>query len=192
MNIFDAYTVAASPAQAEGPAPCVDSQSNEVDIDNQYALEDAPTPRPLFNARQPLYTLKSEKPEHRAIILMKAAAMSNKEIANAIGWTAQAVMYVVKQPWAQEQILKEIESAGREPVMQLLHTAAFESAERLIEIARNAEGEECRRKANNDILNRVLGMPNQKIETSTAADASKLTEKEIDERLAKLYAKRAN
>ena len=130
---------------------------------------DDPTPRALHNQRQPLYTLKAERPEHRAIIMMKASAMTNKEIAAAIGWTAQSVMYVVKQPWAVDQILREIENAGREPVLQLLKVSAMEAAEAVIGVMRGAESDKVRLDAAKEILDRNFGKATQKMEISNKA-----------------------
>lgn len=189
MNVFDEYTVATGvvdAARAEG-TPATNLESLAVS-----AVEDDSAPRELFNGRKPLYTLKAEKPEHRAIIMMKASAMTHKEIAAATGLTAQAVMYIVKQPWAQEQILREIEQAGREPVIQLLKVSAMDAAQRLITIAESSENDETRRKANNDILDRVFGKANQSLTVENKTDAAKLSEQEIDKRLAELYAKRSS
>lgn len=135
-------------------------------------------PRPLHNGRKALYEIKSERPEHRAIIMMAARGMGNKEIAGALGYSAQHVMYVKKQPWAVKQILEEIESAGREPVMALLHGAAEEAATRLISIAENAENDETRRKANNDILDRVFGKVTNNVSVTTKS-ASDLSDAEL-------------
>lgn len=135
-------------------------------------------PRSLFNQRKPAYALKAERPEHRAIVMMKASAMTNVEIAASIGWTPVAVGYVVKQPWAVKQILEEIERAGREPVMQLLKVSAMEAAQRLVGIAETAENDETRRKANNDILDRVFGKSNQAI-TVTTKDPNSMTDAEL-------------
>lgn len=136
------------------------------------------TPRPLFNARQPAYTLKSERPEHRAIIMMSAAGMGNKEIADALGKTAQHVMYVKKQPWAVEQILREMESAGREPVQQLLKVSALEATEMVLGVMRTADSAKVRLDAAKEVLDRVFGKSTQKMEVSNKAP-SEYTDAEL-------------
>ena len=168
-DIFDAYTAEAAPV-------AIDNQCRPPQADVQT---DSPTPRPLFNGRAPAYTLQSERPEHRAVIMLKAAAMTNREIAGTLGKTEAYVAYIVKQQWAQEQILREIENAGREPVIQLLRTSAYDAANRLVAIAESAENDETRRKANNDILDRVFGKPNQKLEVTEKTDPSTLTDAEL-------------
>jgi len=178
MNVTNEYNTASG-----GIAEATEAQGGIV-MDTEGA-----EPRGMFNARQPAYELKAERPEHRAVIMMKAAAMTNVEIARATGMSPVTVAYIVKQPWAQEQILKEIEESGREAVIQLLRVSAIDAAERLIAIAESAANDETRRKANNDILDRVFGKPNQPVSDGTKADPSKLSEAEIDKRLAELYAK---
>lgn len=136
------------------------------------------TPRPLFNQRKPARVLQAERPEHRAIIMMKASAMSNVEIAQTLEISPVTVATIVKQPWAAAQILEEIEKAGREPVMQLLKVAALDAAQRLIDIAEGAENDETRRKANNDILDRTFGKSTNHVSVTTKAAAS-MTDEEL-------------
>jgi hypothetical protein len=143
----------------------------------RYVLENA-SPRPLFNGRKPLYELKAESPQHRAIIMMTASGMGNKEIAAALGYSAQHVMYVKKQPWAVEQILKEIENAGREPVLQLFRITAMEACEKQIELMRGADSEKVQSENAEKILDRVFGKANQKIEV-TNKPASEFTDDQL-------------
>ena len=185
-DLFSEYTVEAAPTQVK-PAQAVGGDVAECVLG--INTDSAAQPRTMFNARQPAYELKAERPEHRAIIMLKAAAMTNVEIAQTLGISPVTVAYVVKQPWAQKQILCEIESAGREPVIQLLQTAAYDAAKRLVDIATSAENLETKRKANNDILDRVFGKPNQPVTTTSIGDPTKLSEDAIDQRLKELYAK---
>lgn len=134
--------------------------------------------RPLFNGREPLYTLKAERPEHRAVIMMAAAGMGNKEIANALGKTPQYVMYVKKQPWAEEQILREMETAGREPVIQLMKCSALEATETILDTMRTADSKKVRMEAAAHILDRVLGKATNKIEVTNKAP-SEFTDAEL-------------
>lgn len=190
-KVFDEYSVAAG---AVPPAVEVVSSPAAAEIPKESVLtiNSDEKPRALFNGRQPQYTLKSERPEHRIVIMMTAAGMSTKEIAQSTGMTPQAVMYIKKQPWAVQQVLEEIEKAGREPVVQLLKTAAMDAAQRLIDIAENAENLETKRKANNDILDRVFGKPNQPVTNNVVVDPTKMTEAEIDQKLNELLSKRAS
>jgi len=188
-DIFDEYTVAANPPSALiiNANPGEHSSLGATD-----KVVDDVAPRPLFNGRQPAYVLKAERPEHRAIIMLKAAGRTNVEIAEATGTTTVHVATIVKQPWAVTQILKEIEGAGREPVIELMQGAAFDAATRLIEIANVAKNEETKRKANLDVLQFSFGKPNQPITSTLTIAPSTMSEKQIDAELAKAYAERAN
>ena len=135
-------------------------------------------PRPLWNGRKPLYSLKAERPEHRAIIMMTAAGMGNKEIADALGYSAQHVMYVKKQPWAVAQILEEIEKAGREPVMQLLRVSAMEATETILDTMRTADSKKVRLDAAGMVMDRVFGKATNKIEV-TNKDPNEFTDEEL-------------
>lgn len=128
-------------------------------------VEEVPI-RPLHNGRKPSYTLQAERPEHRGIVMMKASGMTHREIAAAIGWTEAAISYVVKQPWAVEQILREIENAGREPVLQLYRITAMEACEKQIDLMRNAESEKVQSENAEKIIDRVFGKASQKIEVT--------------------------
>ena len=147
-------------------------------------------PRPLFNGRGPAYVLKAERPEHRIIIMLKAAGRTNIEIAEATGTTPVHVAHIVKQPWAVEQILKEIETVGRSPVIEMLHDAAIPAAQFQINLLHDTEAnKETRRKASDSILDRVLGKANQPVSIDDKRKPEDMTLEEIDKRLAELHAK---
>lgn len=144
------------------------------------------SPRPIFNPfAGKHYIRKHEKLEDRLVIMMKASGYTNIEIAEQLGITPVAVSYITKQPWAAEQVLEEIEHSGRDKVVAVLQGAAFDAAQRLIEISESAENVEVKRKANNDVLDRVLGRPNQPVEHHTYTHLEEMT----DEELAKLVSK---
>jgi hypothetical protein len=147
-------------------------------------------PRPLFNGRQPSYVLKAERPEHRIIIMLKAAGRTNIEIAEATGTTPVHVAHIVKQPWAVEQILKEIENTGRQPVIEMLQDATVAAAQFQIDLLNDKEAnKETRRKASDSILDRVLGKANQPFSVDDKRKPEDMTLEEIDKRLSELHAK---
>lgn len=144
-------------------------------------------PRDLFNARKPAYTLKAERPEHRIVVMLKAAGHSNVEIANVTGYSTTQICYIVKQDWAKKQILEEIEKAGREPVLQMMRVDAMEAYQRIRNLAENAASEEVQRKCNESILDRVFGKASQPI-TITEKPAAELS----DDELARLAQRKLN
>ena len=203
-DIFDEYTTAVIPPAKESVlmihtdngAANPGASSRSVEDVNGAVSTSRPaevvvdSPRPLFNGRQPAYTLQSERPEHRLIIMLKAAGRTNVEIAEATGTTAVHVATIVKQKWAVEQILREIEGAGREPVIELMQGAAVDATMRLIEIAQGAKNEETKRKANLNLIEFTFGKPNQPLSVTQKREAGQMTEAEIDAELAELRARR--
>ena len=116
--------------------------------------------QPFFNPGDPSYVLKAEKPVHRQAVLLKAAGYTDREIAAELELHPLTIAYIVKQPWALKLMEARVHGTA-DKAMARLQEETLAAAERLIEIAKNAENDETRRKANNDILDRKYGKPNQ-------------------------------
>lgn len=115
--------------------------------------------------------------------MMCAAGYNNVEIvemlaANGIQRSAPYVGNVRKQPWAVEQILKEVEKAGREPIKMLFQSNALEMAQIQLELARSAESEKVRLDAATKVLDRVIGTVTNKTEI-THKEADTMTDDEL-------------
>ena len=141
-----------------------EAQSAHSEVDK---IADSVSPRyaPLFNMSGPQVSLQREKAWHRLAVILKASGMTDREIAVELDVTPPAVAVVCKQPWAVEMLLGRMHGAG-DRAMARLQEEALAAAERLINIAKTAENDETRRKANNDILDRKYGKPNQPYTTS--------------------------
>ena len=123
--------------------------------------------RPLQGVeREPAYHLQAEKFEHRIVAFHKAAGMNDKEVAEVTGLHPVTIGYIKKQPWFEEAVLEEIHKRGGE-ALDFLASQSLAAAKRLVEISETAQNEETRRKANNDILDRKYGKPNQPMSVST-------------------------
>lgn len=142
-------------------------------------------PRPLYNGREPAYVLQSERPVHRAIIFLAAQGLSYVEIAQQLGITPVCVQYVVKQDWAQEEILKQIHDNGGEAVAVVLQQQALPSVMKLIELRESEKvAAEVQRKAANDLLDRIFGRPNQPV-THRSEDLQEMSDAELQAIVAK-------
>lgn len=164
MSLLDKYCTDL-PAQSE--APPVRSTGASTDLQGEkppqrIVVEEAP-PRDLFNGKEPAYDLKRERVIHRAIIMMAATGETYKAIAEALQVSPVMVSYVVNQPWAREQILKEIEKAGRSEVLAVIHDHALEATEKILDVMRSAKSKETQLKAANALLDREFGRPTQPI-----------------------------
>jgi hypothetical protein len=144
----------------------------------QSSEEEASAIAPLQGNRlEPMYHVKSEKYEHRIVAFHKAAGMTDKEVAEATGLHPVTIGYLKKQPWFEQLVLEEIHRKGQE-ALDYLSQHSLKAAQRLVEISENAANEETRRKANNDILDRRYGKPNQPMSVSNKK-ADELSDEEL-------------
>lgn len=121
----------------------------------------------LHNDRKPFYALKSEKPEHRIAILLKAQGNSNREIAQIMGITPVSVANILRQPWARKQLLEEINRAGRNEVIQVFKGAALDVAEAVVAIVNDPEAKANDKiSASHLILDRLFGKATQPMDIS--------------------------
>lgn len=151
------------------------------------ASKDPSVPRPegLFNAKEPNLAILHEKPEHRVILWMKARGTSNTEIAKQTGYTDAWISQLVRQPWFQDKLLREIEDAGRDEISTLLEGAAADSVIKLIEIRDTSKNVGVSRQACVDLLDRFLGKPVQQVKTEVTAVAAQTVE-ELDAEINRL------
>ncbi len=121
----------------------------------------------LYNDKEPNLAIKSEKPEHRAAIFLKAQGLSNNEIARRLGVTPPWVSQILRQPWARKRIVEELRQAGRDAVTELIKASAEDSVFTLIEQRDNQKAKPAERiSAANALLDRFLGKPIQHVETT--------------------------
>lgn len=134
----------------------------------------------LYGDRVPSHEIRREQPQHRQMILMKAAGFSNKEIAEKLGYAQTTISQILRQPWARMRLLEEMKAAGRDTLQGLLASTAEDSVWTLIEIRDKADAKNSDRiVASNSLLDRYLGKPNQPISHTGLADPSKMTDEEL-------------
>ncbi len=133
----------------------------------------------MFNGREPQYVLQSERAVHRAICFLAAQGLSYVEIAQQLGITNTTVGYVVKQPWAEKEILDIIHKNGGDAVATVLSQQALPSVMKLIELRDSEEvAAEIQRKSANDLLDRIFGRPNQPV-THRQEDLDAMSDQEL-------------
>jgi len=140
--------------------------------------------RPLWKAvcaseKAPAYLNKKELPQHRVIAYLKAVGMKNIEVARKLGYSQASINYLVRQPFMELLILDEIKKT-HDPALQLMMNESFDAAVRTIELSKNAENEQVRLKANESILDRKWGKPNQPMSMRAAKDLSQLPDSELE------------
>ena len=166
LNQLDEYTAASQPATADSLAP---KSCSIIEQD----------PPPFHNARDPQYTIQTEKAQHRVMCYMKIEGCSNLEIARRLEVSAVCVSNVLRQPWAQKFMVEEIRRTGGNEVQVLLEGAVADSVRKLIEIRDTAEADRDALNAANSLLDRVYGKPNQPITTHKGQDLNTLPDSQI-------------
>ncbi len=178
------YIVAASP-DAGASRTIGDPAGASQDFRNNVPAPNNAEPRPMFNGREPQYVLQSERAVHRAICFLAAQGLSYVEIAQQLGVSGTTVGYVVKQDWAEKEILDIIHKNGGDAVATVLSQQALPSVLKLVELRDSEEvAAEVQRKAANDLLDRIFGRPNQPV-THRQEDLEQMSDAELQAIIAK-------
>lgn len=123
-------------------------------------------PDRLHGDRVPSVTVLTEKPVHRMMIMLHAMGKTQKEIAEATGYSAAGVGQILRQPWARQRLLAYLKEAGQDAIQHFLKNETSNSLEVLREIRDDAKERGATRvAAANAILDRALGKPIAKVET---------------------------
>lgn len=126
------------------------------------------------------FDLQHETPRHRLILQDYMLGWGKKEIAAKYGVTTTSVGDLLRQPWAIEY-LEEAAKRRSNTVEELLLDAAVPAVQRLIKLSVGGDSipVETSRKASNDILNRLYGMPTQSIIQKKDVDLNTLSDQEL-------------
>jgi hypothetical protein len=116
----------------------------------------------LYGAKDPNLAILREKPEHRLILLLKVKGFSNREIARQLGFTDAWISQVVRQPWFQVELLKELRKIKGEIVDSIVRVEATNSIFKLIQLRDNARSEEVQKSSAIHLLDMHLGKPIQR------------------------------
>lgn len=152
----------------------VDSNGNAVVT--SPASELSPETQVNFNrfhgTRPPQWDVTTEQPWHRwAAHLFATGATSCKQVAEIIGdINEKTVRNLLRQTWFQEMVNKLLAENGGKDIMALLKAEQLNSLVVMIEIRDDTKvPPHVRSGICRDILDRTLGKPVQRIETSDGA-----------------------
>lgn len=195
-SLIDQYTEAAAPKGAAVAASAALDLSVEdaADLPERYPGAYSRNPVPgyadpagavdglrLHNARAPHYEIKHERYEHRAIIYLKGQGHSNVEIARITGMSAVAVSNILRQPWAQEELLAIMREQGRDGIFNLIQGAALDAVNRLVIEMDNDKARPAERiSAARELLDRRFGRAAQPIVHSVDQQMDKLSDEELE------------
>ncbi|MBX7157234.1 MAG: hypothetical protein K1X66_02440 [Verrucomicrobiae bacterium] len=121
-------------------------------------------PRSLHNQRRPNVEIKSEKPEHRIMLYLKAQGLSNKEIAKKTNYKESWVSQVTRQEWFRKALLDELKEEGSTKVKKLLANEAINSIMKVVELRDSASSEKVQMSCAMDLIDRHFGKAAQKVE----------------------------
>lgn len=141
----------------------------------------------FYNSKDPNLAIKHEQPVHRLMVMLKAQGKTNKKIAELTGKNECWVSQVLRQPWARQLLIRELREAGRDGIQALLEGEMENSVQTLIELRDSAQAEgSVRRGAANDLLDRFLGKPTQRVEQTQKVSITSTTIDELNAELAEL------
>lgn len=123
----------------------------------------AQLPDALHNDIDASYRFTKERPHHRLIVHLAQQGLRPFEIAEKVHISPGHVSTILKQPWARARLVKEMKENAKESFQQLLERAAKGALERVVEISESAKNEAVKLNANNSLLDRFFGKPNQPI-----------------------------
>jgi transcriptional regulator with XRE-family HTH domain len=131
-----------------------------IDHPVMEAAESDPLRLFASESNPPNFAIIHEKPEHRLIVYLKARGMSNREVAERVGYSEAWISQICRQPWFRIRIVQELREAGMDKVAKLLEGAAVDSIYTLLEIRDDGAAPKAVRRACADsLLDRWLGKP---------------------------------
>ena len=140
----------------------------------------------LFNSTIPGAEIENEKVEHRAMILLKAQGLSNKEVADATGYSQGQVSTIVRQPWFQEKVLAILHSHGEEEVEKLMNQMAPKLLLMAQELAEKAQSESVRSNTILGLLKVVKGEKQVQVRAPESLEEIRSRKGQIERQLAEI------
>jgi AcrR family transcriptional regulator len=115
-----------------------------------------------------------EKTWHKAAaVLFAKGATTINEVAETVGVNRATVRNLLKQPWFQKRVTDLMLEYGAKDIMALFKAESMNSLITLVELRDNEKAPSAVRRASAvDILDRALGKPLQRTETSEAPKSS--------------------
>lgn len=155
---------------------------------NEVALQD---PDRLHTGKAPNLAIINERPEHYILLVALAKGATQRELAEASGYSESWISQIVRQPWAKQRLLDILEKGGINQVEAVLRLEVMPSIMTLVEIRDDPQsGAKARITASQDLLNRsYLGTPIQRVENYKGGEVVSTRDKEVlDARIAEAQA----
>lgn len=189
QSIVDVFS--GSKLDTKGAAPAVEKTSLVVERAGSQAAEGVagqglsdedmeffgvgrPQPAPLYNSKEPRHVLQKESAWHRTAAYLIARGMTQKQVAAAVGVTAQSVGLLMRQEFFKQQVSTIIADFGLadDHAQTLLAAASCEAALTLIKLSGSAKSESVQLSASQTILDRVFGRAVQTVQQAPVNKSS--------------------
>jgi hypothetical protein len=157
--------------------PTLDQLIQDLDLTSEPdspEMADVPVGghQPLFGSESVApdkWLAQKERPVHRSMATLAVLGYTNKEIAERTGYSAVAVGLILRQPFAQDWMARELDRRGGNRIEQMLSREAAACVETLVELRDDPDVPAAvRRGSSTDILDRVFGKPVTRVETISA------------------------
>lgn len=146
-----------------------------------FNKENAALPEGFHGALDADVELMTEKPVHRAMMFMFARGDTDREVAEATGFTTATVSRVRRQPWMQVQIQAEIRKNGEGDVKQLLASMGPDCLKGIYELAQDPLAkEEVKLRARQDIVDRWIGKACQPTKDETKSNLEEMSDEQLE------------
>ena len=144
------------------------------DEDMEFFGVGKPLPAPLYNPKEPRDVLQKESAWHRTAAYLIARGMTQKQVAAAVGVTAQSVGLLMRQEFFKQQVSTIIADFGLadDHAQTLLAAASCEAALTLIKLSGSAKSESVQLSASQTILDRVFGRAVQTVQQAPVSKAN--------------------
>lgn len=171
-------------------APAILIADRAVSNPNQTPIAESPSPLMsqilagghFHNPREPQVPIQTERPEHRAVLLLKMQGLTNIQIEERTGYTRVHIATIVKQPWAQQYMSQNMHLAGMDQVIHTLKGSALRAAKRLEEEIDNEDTGDARSRiaASKIVIQQIYGAAAVNV-THHKDDLNKLSDEELYE-----------
>lgn len=138
--------------------------------------------KPLANAKPPYYQNQRERYTHRIMLEKAAQGYTVKEIAEQTGFTTVAVNNILRQPYAQQTLVDEIQRIHGvdEEVVEIIKRNVVKAAKLYEGILNDPSADrKDRMEAAERFFNRRYGKPTQPMSQGSAIDLNNLSDDEI-------------
>jgi hypothetical protein len=128
----------------------------------------------LNGHKPPRHIITEELPWHRtAAYLFACGTVTIKDVAQACDVDPATVSNLLRQPWFQERVTDLMAEHGGKDIMTLFRAEQFNSLVTMIDIRDDVEASRRDRLTSAmNILDRTLGKPTQRVETSSVLTSS--------------------